>query len=194
MSSVSLPARANLTQLRKQARDLQRAVRAGSASALAEVAEYHPGGKPGPAAAAQFPLHAARLVVSRRYGFSSWTRLKRYVETLEHYTRIPPDAGGDAEAAARGELADEFLRLACLWYEDDGPERWARARALLAAHPELTAGHVHAAAAAADVPALRAILAGTRTRPGGRTARTGPSRCTTWPMPGTTRTSAWRPR
>ena len=123
MSSVSLPARANLTQLRKQARDLQRAVRAGSAPALAEVAEYYPGGAPGPAAA-QFPLHAARLVVSRRYGFSSWTRLKRYVETLEHYTRVPPAADGEAAAAARGALADEFLRLACLWYEDDGPERW----------------------------------------------------------------------
>jgi hypothetical protein len=173
MSSVSLPARANLTQLRKQARDLQRAVRAGSAPALAEVAEYHPGGAPGRAAAAQFPLHTARLVVSRRYGFSSWTRLKRYVETLERYTRIPPAetggagraggaAGSTAEgsgAAAGGALGDEFLRLACLWYEDDQPERWGRARALLAAHPELTAGHVHAAAAAADVPALRAILA-----------------------------------
>ena len=158
MSSVSLPARANLTQLRKQARDLQRAVRAGSAPALAEVAEYYPGGAPGPAAA-QFPLHAARLVVSRRYGFSSWTRLKRYVETLEHYTRVPPAADGEAAAAARGALADEFLRLACLWYEDDQPERWGRARVLLAAHPELTAGHVHAAAAAADVAALRAILA-----------------------------------
>ena len=46
MSPVSLPARANLTQLRKQARDLQRAVRAGSAPALAEVAEHHPGGAP----------------------------------------------------------------------------------------------------------------------------------------------------
>jgi hypothetical protein len=168
MSSVSLPARANLTQLRKQARELQRAVQAGSAPALAEVAEYYPGGAPGRAAAAQFPLHAARLVVSRRYGFSSWTRLKRYVETLERYTRIPPtgtsasgEAGGvDVSGASGvGGVAEEFLRLACLWYEDDGPERWDRARALLAAHPELTAGHVHAAAAAADVPALRAILA-----------------------------------
>ncbi len=172
MSSVSLPDRANLMQLRQQARELQRAVRAGSVSALAEVAERYPGGAPD-AAAAQFPLHAARLVVSRRYGFSSWARLKRYVETLERYTRIPPtETGGSAGAdgtgeaggtkgpgVARGELGDEFLRLACLWYEDDGPERWDRARALLAAHPELTAGHVHAAAAAADVPALRAILA-----------------------------------
>jgi hypothetical protein len=187
MSSVSLPARANLTQLRKQARDLQRAVRAGSAPALAEVAEYHPGGAPGRAAAAQFPLHAARLVVSRRYGFSSWTRLKRYVETLERYTRIPPtETGGSAGAdgtseaggaegpeAARGARGDEFLRLACLWYEDDQPERWGRARALLAAHPELTAGHVHAAAAAADVSALRAILAAD---PGAARREDGPYR------------------
>jgi hypothetical protein len=157
MTSLSLPDRANLTQLRKQARDLQRAVRAGSAPALAEVAERYPAGAPDAAAAAGFPLHAARLVVSRRYGFSSWTRLKRYVETLEHYTRIPP--GDEGAAAPGGDLGDEFLRLACLWYEDDQPERWARARALLTAHPELTGGHVHAAAAAADVPALRAILA-----------------------------------
>lgn len=110
MSSVSLPDRANLTQLRKQARDLQRAVRAGSAPALAEVAEYYPGGAPGPAAAAQFPLHAARLVVSRRYGFSSWTRLKRYVESLEHYTRIPPteaDGIGETSGAGVAGVADE---------------------------------------------------------------------------------------
>src|SRR6202012_4149753 len=119
----------------------------------AEVAEYHPAGAPAAGAAAQFPLHAARLVVSRRYGFSSWARLKHHVETLEYYTRIPP---AEADGMA---LGDEFLRLACPWYDDDEPERWERARALLAAHPELTAGHVHAAAAAADVPALRAILA-----------------------------------
>ncbi len=120
MTGVSLPDRANLTQLRKQARDLQRAVRAGSAAARDQVAEYHPAGAPDASAVASFPLSAARLVISRRYGFASWTRLKRHVETLDHYTRIPPleEAGGG--------LGDEFLRLGCLWYEDDQPERWAR--------------------------------------------------------------------
>jgi hypothetical protein len=160
MKTVPLPDRANLTQLRKQARDLQRAVRAGSAPALAEVAERYPAGVPDTAAAAQFPLHAARLVVSRRYGFASWTRLKRYVEMLQQYTRTPPVASANGAAGSpAGELGDEFLQLACLWYEDDQPDRWAQARQLLAAHPGLTQGHVHAAAAAADVPALRAILA-----------------------------------
>jgi hypothetical protein len=154
MAGVSLPDRANLTQLRKQARDLQRAVRAGSAAARDQVAEYHPDGVPDAAAAASFPLHAARLVVSRRYGFASWTRLKGHVELREHYTRIPPLA-----EVEDGGLADGFLRLGCLWYEDDQPERWGQARTLLAAHPELTRDHVYAASAAADVAALRAILA-----------------------------------
>ncbi|HEY0717519.1 MAG TPA: ankyrin repeat domain-containing protein [Streptosporangiaceae bacterium] len=160
MKTVPLPDRASLTQLRKQARDLQRAVRAGSAPALAEVAGRCPAGVPDPAAAAAFPLHTARLVVSRRYGFASWTRLKRHVEVVGHYTRMPPVAAGTGAAdRPAGELGDEFLRLACLWYEDDQPERWAQARQLLAARPGLTRGHVHAAAAVADVPALRAILA-----------------------------------
>jgi hypothetical protein len=154
MAGVSLPDRANLTQLRKQARDLQRAVRAGSPAARELVAGHHPAGALDASAVATFPLSAARLVISRQYGFPSWTRLKRHVEIREHFTRIPPDAGDAGDG-----LDDEFLRLGCLWYEDDQPERWARAWALLAAHPELTQGHVHAAAAAADVAALRAILA-----------------------------------
>ncbi len=174
MAGVSLPDRANLTQLRKQARDLQRAVRAGSPTARELVAGYHPAGAPDANAAASFPLYAARLVISRQYGFASWTRLKRHVEMIQQYTRVPPvsagasvtdevSGNGAAGAAPRGEdgggLGDEFLRLGCLWYEDDQPERWAQARALLAAHPELTRDHVHAAAAAADVGALRQILA-----------------------------------
>jgi hypothetical protein len=73
-----------------------------------------------------------------------------------------------------GGPADEFLRLGCLYYEDDQPERWAQARRVLAAHPGITRLSVHAAAAAADVPRLRAHLAGDRaaaSRPG------GPFRC-----------------
>jgi ankyrin repeat protein len=61
--------------------------------------------------------------------------------------------------APAGDPSDAFLRHACLWYQDDQPERWGAARQLLAEHPDITHGNVHAAAAAADVPALRAVLA-----------------------------------
>jgi ankyrin repeat protein len=145
MPVISLPDEPSLEQLRNQARDLRRAVLAGQPEALAEAAAA-----PGP-----FPLHAAQRAVARRYGFPSWARLKHHVEIVERYSRFPDRLPADDSASA----ADRFLRLACLRYADDQPEHWAQARSLLTEHPELTAGSVHAAAAAADVAALRRILA-----------------------------------
>src|SRR6266571_7215485 len=104
-----LPSEPSLQQLRYQARDLQRAVRRGDQDALAEVAGRHPAGGPDGSAAASFPLSAAQLVVARRYDFPSWTRLRRYVEVVERYSRFP-------ERMAAASPADEFLRLGCLYY------------------------------------------------------------------------------
>ena len=98
MSAVALPDRANLEQLRKQARDLQRAVRVGAPEALAEVAERHPGGFPDDAPAASFPLSTAQLVVARRYGFASWARLKHHLEVVVHYARSPAEVMPQAPA------------------------------------------------------------------------------------------------
>ena len=149
MPAISLPDEPSLEQLRNQAKDLRRAVLAGEPGALAEVAKRFPDA-PGP-----FPLHAAQLVVARRYGFPSWARLKRYVEVIERYSRFPDRVTADDPAS----LADQFLRLVTLYYDDDQPERWAEGRRLLAEHPEITRDSVHAAAAAADTAALRRILA-----------------------------------
>jgi len=149
MPAIPLPDEPSLTQLRNQAKDLRRAALAGEPGALAEVAERYPGA-PGP-----FPLHAAQLVVARRYGFGSWARLKRHVEIIERYSRFPDRMPGDGAAS----LADDFLRLVSLHYADDGPERWAQGRRLLGGHPEITRDSGHAAAAAADTEALRRILA-----------------------------------
>src|SRR6516225_4971364 len=128
MPAISLPDEPSLEQLRNQAKDLRRAVLAGEPGALAEVAKRFPDA-PGP-----FPLHAAHLVVARRYGFPSWARLKRYVEVIERYSRFPDRVTADDPAS----LADQFLRLVTLYYDDDQPERWAEGRRLLAEHPEIT--------------------------------------------------------
>ena len=71
----------------------------------------------------------------------------------EHPTREPDLAGPQADPA------DEFLRLACLTYGADDPARRHNARAMLAARPGLGADRVHVAAARADGPALRRLLA-----------------------------------
>jgi ankyrin repeat protein len=55
--------------------------------------------------------------------------------------------------------ADEFLRLACLTYGADDPVRWHNARAMLDAQPALGGDRVHVAAARADGPSLRRLLA-----------------------------------
>jgi hypothetical protein len=86
---LPLSAEPSLEQLRNQARDLQRAVRSGIPEAIAEVTERHPRPPLGTAAVASFALSAAQLVIARRYGFDSWTRLKHRVELIERYSRFP---------------------------------------------------------------------------------------------------------
>jgi hypothetical protein len=59
--SRTLPARANLDHLRKQAKDL-----------LSELQRRTPGAK----------LADAQHVIARDYGFASWPKLKAHVESL----------------------------------------------------------------------------------------------------------------
>ena len=108
------------------------------------------------------PLHAAQREIARRYGFASWARLKRHVEAAVTLGRYP------AEAIDTGP-ADTFLRHACLTY--DGADNPAR-RTAAVPPPEPTA---HTAAAGADPPALRRILAAD---PGAARREGGPFR---WP-------------
>ena len=160
MATVQLPDDPSFEQLRKQAKELRTQAAAGRPAALELVGAHHPGGRH------PVSLAGAQLVVARGYGFSSWAALKRHVQTIERYRRTP-DAVNEA-----GTLADQFLLHACLRYgRDDAAPRWHHAARLLAQHPELTRASVPAAAAAADVDALRDLLAEDATQ---ATAEGGP--------------------
>jgi ankyrin repeat protein len=89
----TLPAKPNLNQLKKQAKELLRAFRAGEAAAVAEVrACYHPAGAvastasptaipgSGPPGQGAFQLSDAQWVLARTYGFASWPKLKAFVD------------------------------------------------------------------------------------------------------------------
>ena len=65
-----LPEFPDLDQLRRQAKELIRAARAGDQTAADELARYTD----------RVSLNAAQLAVARRYGFGSWPRLKHEVE------------------------------------------------------------------------------------------------------------------
>ncbi len=147
LPAVPLPDHPSLEQLRKQAKDLRDLARAGVPGALDLVAAHHPGGRN------PVGLAGAQLVVARHYGFTSWARLKRHLEVIEYYQRVPDEV---AEPAGP---ADEFLALACLRYGgDDVPARWERAARLLAGQPGIARSSIHVAAAAADRAAVRALL------------------------------------
>jgi ankyrin repeat protein len=121
-----LPDEPSLEQLRKQAKDLRRAT--------------------------GVPLAQAQLAVARRYGFASWTRLKRHVETVTAYSRFP-DRGSTMNTW------DTFLRLACLTYSDRDEPAWREeAHRIIDVDPDLAEGNAHVAAAAADAEALRRVL------------------------------------
>jgi ankyrin repeat protein len=72
--SGALPPRADLGQLRRQAKELRDAVRAGDAAAVERVRAQLPG-------VGAATLATAQLVIAREYGFASWPRLKAQVET-----------------------------------------------------------------------------------------------------------------
>jgi hypothetical protein len=165
MPTIPLPDEPSLEHLRNQARDLQRALAAGDPAALGLAAEHHPAGPQAPGS-----LSAAQLIVARQYEFGSWPRLRQHVETVQRYSRFPARMD---QTAAGDTAADAFLRLACLTYEDTGPEQWRQAGVRLRGQPGLTRGSAPAAAAAADTEELAAILAAD---PGAARREAGPYR------------------
>ena len=65
--TVELPAHPNLTQLKKQARDLKRAAESGDDTALERIRAVDPSGK--------VSLRTAQLAIAREYGFAGWHAL-----------------------------------------------------------------------------------------------------------------------
>jgi hypothetical protein len=79
MPERHFPVRPDLDQLRHQAKDLLRAIHARDASALEDLARYHPD----PIDPASAKLADAQLVLARSYQAPSWMRLVQSCELIE---------------------------------------------------------------------------------------------------------------
>jgi ankyrin repeat protein len=78
-----LPSRPNLDQLKRQARDLLNAHKAGDEAAFRRIRQSHPRlarVAEADVRSARFTLSGAQLVIAREYGFVSWPKLKEHVE------------------------------------------------------------------------------------------------------------------
>jgi ankyrin repeat protein len=105
-SARTLPDRPDLPQLKRQAKELLAAFRAGNPDAVGEVTAHYRG-----ADAATFALHDAQLVIARAYGFESWPKLKVFVDgatvsRLMAATRAGDRAGVEAMLKARPEIVN----------------------------------------------------------------------------------------
>lgn len=95
--SKSLPARPDLGQLRRQARELLRAWQAGDLLALQRAAPYHLPAPP--------RLSQAQLVLAREHGFASWPQLVKAVEQ-----RLPLDESAWLAKLLRLAIGEGFTR------------------------------------------------------------------------------------
>ena len=125
----ALPSQPDLDQLKRQAKELLKAFKAGDAGAIAEVNAHYRD-----ANASTFALHDAQLVIARAYGFGSWPKLKAFVDGVT-VTRL-------AEAIRSGDLATVRSLLAArpeLVHIDaaENDEHKALHVAVLARQPEI---------------------------------------------------------
>lgn len=106
MTSQKLPERANLEQLKKQAKDLLRAAQSGDTDALERfraLPAFATGLDP-----ANLALHDAQSALAREYGFASWKELR---EELEMRLLSVAAATDDFVRCATGGARERAMRL-----------------------------------------------------------------------------------
>ena len=137
-----LPASPDLDHLRKQAKRLLRAFRAGDGEAIARFRSSLPAAQNRPTAlvAAQpYRLHDAQSVIAREHGFRSWLELKRHVDWC------------------RSSEAERRTRWLELVFSERARER-ALSRRMLEAEPGLALGAPWLACLTGDTGRLEAAL------------------------------------
>ena len=107
MADRSLPARPDLDQYKKQAKELTKAARAGDADALARLGAHRP-----PRSEAAPRLADAQFAIAREHGFESWPKLVREIEARlgDESPRAIWQAAERALEAGDADALDRLLR------------------------------------------------------------------------------------
>lgn len=164
MPEKGLPARPNLEQYKKQAKDLLRDCRSGLPAALTQVRKHHPRLRDLAIEASAQPrvsLTDAQLVIAREHGFESWPKFASHITTL-NLERAVSDLTDPVAA---------FIVAASVPRQGDHQSgTLEEAELILARYPHVARANIYTAAIVADEALVRDFLArdaGLATHPGG---------------------------
>ncbi len=111
----------HLDQLKRQAKELLHAFRAGEPKAMAEVHAHYTR-----ADGSTFALHDAQLVLARSYGFESWSKLKAYVDGVTVRRLANAVRAGDvSQARAMLRSRPELANMAMSYGDEHRPIHFA---------------------------------------------------------------------
>jgi hypothetical protein len=166
---ADLPAKPSLDHLRRQARDLLRAARAGDTTAAGRIR----------AVADARTLASAQLAVAREHGFASWTRLR------DEVTARTASLARQAEAFCEASIRDGTGRVARMLAATPELARYSFATAVIpgdAGRARTELGRDPGLATQADTRTGWARCTRPAPRGGTGSTRPGPRAC--WPWPG----------
>ncbi len=153
MPDRELPARPNLEQYKKQAKELVRSHELGVPDALERVGRHHPRLHKLPMAdirRASFSLSDAQLVIAREHRFESWPKFAKHIEML-HLIR---------SVASLADPVAAFIEVACVprnAFHTSGTLE--HAEMILARYPQVAGSNIYSAAIRGDEAAVRGFLA-----------------------------------
>jgi ankyrin repeat protein len=152
MPDRELPARPNLDQYKKQAKDLVRDCDLGIPDALTRIRRHHPHFHKLPESemwSARVALTDAQLVIAREHGFESWPRFAKHIDTLNLIRSVASFA--DPVAA--------FVEVACVpRHSSHASGTLEHAEMILSRYPQVAANNIYTASILADDPSVRAFL------------------------------------
>jgi ankyrin repeat protein len=152
MPDKQLPARPNLEQYKKQAKDLLHSHHTAHPDAIHLIWRLHPTLHKlalDEVASARFTLADAQLVLARQHSFESWPKFASYLET-QRLIRTVADLPDPVAA---------FIESACVPRHDwHGSGTLEQARLILERYPHVATANIHTAAILADEPTVKKLL------------------------------------
>jgi ankyrin repeat protein len=144
-----LPARPNLEQYRKQAKELTRECRLRTPDALARVQHHHPRfARLSMDEMRNVALTDAQLVIAREHGFESWPKFASHITT----SNLERSVAGLADPVAA------FIRAACVPRDSHASGTIEEAELILNRYPQVRRANIHVAAILADEAGVRDFL------------------------------------